>query len=115
MRAIGLGSCSMMARIGAIVTPFVAQVQSIALDIVWSFTCNCFVLLKHGYQSKDNFHALKHLTELVLPSLIAFKLKNHWCSSKYNLYVRIIKMYAIMVRVLIIYMALIGFRNEMHK
>uniref|UniRef100_A0A8W8K7A1 Major facilitator superfamily (MFS) profile domain-containing protein n=1 Tax=Magallana gigas TaxID=29159 RepID=A0A8W8K7A1_MAGGI len=26
MRAIGLGSCSMMARIGAIVTPFVAQV-----------------------------------------------------------------------------------------
>jgi len=26
MRAIGLGSCSGMARIGAIVTPFVAQV-----------------------------------------------------------------------------------------
>lgn len=27
MRAIGLGSCSGMARVGAIVTPFVAQVR----------------------------------------------------------------------------------------
>lgn len=33
MRAIGLGSCSMMARIGAIVTPFVAQVQTIVVGI----------------------------------------------------------------------------------
>ena len=28
MRAVGLGACSGMARIGAIVTPFVAQVST---------------------------------------------------------------------------------------
>lgn len=43
MRAIGLGSCSAMARIGAIVTPFVAQVtlkHSLYLAIgIYSFAC----------------------------------------------------------------------------
>ena len=46
MRAVGLGACSGMARIGAIVTPFVAQVS---IFLLTDRKIQCFNLGKKSY------------------------------------------------------------------
>jgi len=51
MRAIGLGSCSGMARVGAIITPFVAQVSKVTWEQKY------FLLLRHMQRESNNIYS----------------------------------------------------------
>lgn len=52
LRAVGVGSCSAMARLGAMVTPYVAQVSSrFVTEFLMYFLWSCL-----GFTENFNFH-----------------------------------------------------------
>lgn len=79
MRSIGVGTCSAMARLGAMVTPYIAQVY-ILLTFVNIHILNCYyyivkVLLKSSFTTSIIIYISAALLAAIASSLLPIETK----------------------------------------
>lgn len=80
MRSIGVGTCSAMARLGAMVTPYIAQVYILLLTFVNIHILNCYyyivkVLLKSSFTTSIIIYISAALLAAIASSLLPIETK----------------------------------------